>query len=72
MHIGIWIAFAIVWYVIGVICTISCEKYDSGAVSYNDLAAAFKIGIVGPLVILLYLGSKLCDFLDANGNKKFW
>ena len=73
MHfIGTIIAFIILWYIIGVICTLVCEKYDAGVVYYSDLAASFIIGILGPLVILLYLGSKLCDYFDANSSEKFW
>ena len=73
MHfIGTIIAFIILWYVIGVICTLVCEKYDAGGVKVSDLPAMFGIGIFGPLVILLYLGSKVEEYIRMNGHKKFW
>ena len=67
-----YISFAVVWYLIGIVCTIVLVKYDEGEVCWGDVQVALKIGLLGPLIILFYLFTKIWDFLDINVNKKFW
>ena len=54
----LWIAF-ILWHIIGIVFCVLTIKKNDGFVQMRDIAISFFFGLIGPVFIVIFIGSCL-------------